>query len=139
MSNITVAQVACEIRCLEKRVEAGWNVVTDRDLHQLHMPAGLACIELWVDSSGKKERWAVECGDTAVRELLGTLKPGDRVIVIGAPPRTPVRQRVALQRLARPSDGFTRSVDSRESAVGSRHQGIAEISRPYLATSITPS
>jgi beta-lactamase regulating signal transducer with metallopeptidase domain len=88
----------------------------------LHMPAGLACMELWVDSSGKTERWAVECGDTAVRELLGalTLKPGDRVIVIGAAPRTAGTQRVALQRLERPSDGFTWSVGSRQPIVATK-------------------
>jgi hypothetical protein len=83
--------------------------------------AGLACIELWVDSSGKEESWAVECGDAAVRDLFASLKPGDRVVVTGAPPRAPGIQRVALQRLARPSDGSTWSFDSRQSIVGRRH------------------
>jgi beta-lactamase regulating signal transducer with metallopeptidase domain len=80
------------------------------------IPAGLACIELWVHGNGKSETWAVECDDTAMRGLPGALKPGDRVIVVGAPARIPGTQRLALRRLARPSDGFTWSGDSRELA-----------------------
>lgn len=70
--------------------------------------AGLACIELWVAVEGdRRRRWAVECGDAAGEDLMRALRPGDRVIVTGAPARKPGTQRILVQGLERPSDGFT--------------------------------
>jgi beta-lactamase regulating signal transducer with metallopeptidase domain len=69
---------------------------------------GLACMELWVAAEGdRRRRWAVECGEAAGRDLLQALKPGDRVIVTGAPARQPSTQRIVVQSLERPSDGFS--------------------------------
>ena len=38
---------------------------------------------------------------------MRALKPGDRVIVTGAPAREPAAQRIVMQSLERPSDGLT--------------------------------
>jgi hypothetical protein len=69
--------------------------------------AGFACIELWVEAEGGlRRRWAVECGDGTKQDVMRVLKPGDRVIVTGPPARKPAVQRMVLQSLVRPSDGF---------------------------------
>jgi hypothetical protein len=69
-------------------------------------PAGLACLELWVEvAGGHKRRWAVECGDET-QDVIRALKPGDRVIVTGPPARKPMAQRLVMQTLVRPADGF---------------------------------
>jgi beta-lactamase regulating signal transducer with metallopeptidase domain len=69
--------------------------------------AGFACIELWADAeAGRRRRWAVECGDGTKQDVLRALKPGDRVIVTGPPARKPAAQRMIMQSLVRPSDGF---------------------------------
>jgi len=69
---------------------------------------GLACIELWVSTErGTRQRWGIECGAEPAADVVRTLKPGDRVIVTGPPAREPAAQRMVVQKLERPSDGFT--------------------------------
>jgi len=70
------------------------------------VPAGLACLELLVMTEGAIRLWAVECGDQTEQDLMRRLKPGDRVIVTGPPARKPATQRMVMQSLVRPSDGF---------------------------------
>ena len=80
------------------------------DISAINSPvaAGFACIELWVVTEGGiRRRWAVECGDDTEQDVLRVLRPGDRVIVTGPPVRTPAAQRMVMQSLERPSDGFT--------------------------------
>ena len=75
----------------------GWPVAT-----------GLACIELWVPVGGEaRQRWAVECGTATGQDLIRALKPGDRVVVTGLPARGVTAQRLTLESLTRPADGFT--------------------------------
>jgi hypothetical protein len=70
--------------------------------------AGLACLELWVGTGSESgERWGIECGDTPADDLMRMLRPGQRVIVSGAPARQPDTRRLVLRELVRPSDGFT--------------------------------
>jgi beta-lactamase regulating signal transducer with metallopeptidase domain len=72
------------------------------------VPVGRACLELWVGAEGAiRRRWAVECGDRTEPDVMRALKPGDRVIVTGPPARRPATQRILVQSLVRPSDGFT--------------------------------
>ena len=76
--------------------------------------AGLACIELWVSAeSGARQRWGVECGNAPAAGVVGALKPGDHVVVSGRPSREAAAQRVLVQHLDRPSDGFTWRAESR--------------------------
>jgi len=76
--------------------------------------SGLACIELWVSAeSGARQRWGVECGNTPAAGVVRALKPGDHVVVSGRPPREAAAQRVLVQSLDRPSDGFTWRAESR--------------------------
>jgi beta-lactamase regulating signal transducer with metallopeptidase domain len=65
---------------------------------------GVACIELWVNEV-RPRLWAVECGTPVPEDLLRRLTPGQHVVVTGAPARERA-QRIALERLVRPSDGF---------------------------------
>ena len=75
---------------------------------------GLACIELWVSTeSGTRQRWGIECGNEPAVDVVRGLKPGDRVIVTGPPAREPAAQRMVVQNLERPSDGFTWRAQSR--------------------------
>jgi hypothetical protein len=68
---------------------------------------GLACIELWVSPErGSSQRWGVECGREAAVDVVRGLKPGDRVIVTGPQARDRAAQRILVQNLERPSDGF---------------------------------
>jgi hypothetical protein len=72
------------------------------------VPVGFACIELWVlTEGGIRRRWAVECGGGMKPDVMRVLKLGDRVIVSGPPARSRDTQRMFLQSLVRPSDGFT--------------------------------
>jgi beta-lactamase regulating signal transducer with metallopeptidase domain len=68
--------------------------------------AGVACIELRVAASIRPQLWAVECGTPVPGDLLQRLRPGEHVIVTGAPARNRTTQRVALRALVRPADGF---------------------------------
>ncbi len=75
----------------------GWPVAT-----------GLACIELWVPVGGEaRQLWAVECGTASGQVLIRALKPGDRVVVTGPLARGVTAQRLTLESLTRPADGFT--------------------------------
>jgi beta-lactamase regulating signal transducer with metallopeptidase domain len=91
------------------RFDSAASLRVEGEITSLHfqVPVGLACIELWVAAEGdRRRRWAVECGEAGA-DLLRALKPGDRVIVTGAPAREPATQRIIVQRLERPSDGFS--------------------------------
>ena len=69
--------------------------------------AGLACLELWVGADSESgQRWGIECGDTPADDLMRMLKPGQQVIVSGAPARQSDTRRLVLRELVRPSDGF---------------------------------
>lgn len=68
---------------------------------------GLACLELTVSvENGSAQRWGIECGDVPAADLVGALKPGDRVIVTGSPARQSQAQRLMIRDLTRPSDGY---------------------------------
>ena len=86
-------------RCASRETSraCGWPVAT-----------GLACIELWVPVGGEaRQRWAVECGTATGQDLIRALKPGDRVVVTGLLARGVTAQRLTLESLTRPADGFT--------------------------------
>ena len=75
---------------------------------------GLACIELWVPTEGgARQRWGIECGTEPAADVVRGLKPGDRVIVTGPPARETAAQRMVVQHIERPSDGFTWHARSR--------------------------
>ena len=63
------------------------------------------------DKDGTMQRWAIEWG--AVAQLNGqgvqrfTLKPGDKVVITGAPARSGEEHKLLMRKLVRPSDGFT--------------------------------
>jgi hypothetical protein len=63
------------------------------------------------DEKGTPQRWAIEWG--AVAQLNGqgvqrfTLKPGDKVVITGAPARSGEEHKLLMRKLVRPSDGFT--------------------------------
>ena len=63
------------------------------------------------DEKGTPQRWAIEWG--AVAQLNGqgvqrfTLKPGDHVVITGAPARSGEEHKLLMRKLVRPSDGFT--------------------------------
>ena len=61
--------------------------------------------------SGEPERWAIEWGGVTQLNRQGvnrfTLKPGDRVVVTGAPGRNPEDHRLLMRGIERPSDGWT--------------------------------
>ncbi len=62
------------------------------------------------DKSGQMRRFAVEWagGGALGRERVTstTLKPGDKVEIMGNPGRTEADRRIRLQRIVRPSDGW---------------------------------
>jgi hypothetical protein len=62
------------------------------------------------DKAGKMQRWAIEWGaggaltnDNVTRE---TLKPGDKVVVIGNPGRNVADHRMRMNSITRPKDGW---------------------------------
>ena len=63
------------------------------------------------DEKGTPQRWAIEWG--AVAQLNGqgvqrfTLKPGDHVMITGAPARSGEEHKLLMRKLVRTSDGFT--------------------------------
>jgi beta-lactamase regulating signal transducer with metallopeptidase domain len=67
---------------------------------------GRACLELWVTNPAVTERWAVECGE-ADHDVVQRLRPGDRVVVTGAPAQTSATHRMVMRDLVRPADGFS--------------------------------
>jgi thiamine monophosphate kinase len=64
------------------------------------------------DENGNEVRWAVEWAaagalqreNVATRELL---RPGDEVIIKGAPGRNPQDHKLRLNHIERPADGWT--------------------------------
>lgn len=64
------------------------------------------------DENGKEVRWAVEWAaagalqreNVATRELL---RPGDEVIIKGAPGRNPQDHKIRLNHIERPADGWS--------------------------------
>ncbi len=63
------------------------------------------------DAKGNLVRWAVEWGGGGQLGSQGinrdTLKPGDHVIVTGSPGRNPDDHRLRMQKVNRPSDGWS--------------------------------
>ena len=63
------------------------------------------------DENGEMQRWAVEWGGAGQLGEQGmtrsTLKPGDEVVITGAPSRNPTERRLRMNMLVRPGDGFT--------------------------------
>ena len=63
------------------------------------------------DAKGNPITWAVEWGAGAQLGSKGvqrdTLRPGDHVIVVGSPGRNPEDHRLRMQKITRPSDGWS--------------------------------
>jgi hypothetical protein len=63
------------------------------------------------DENGEMQRWAIEWGGAGQLGEQGmtrsTLKPGDEVVITGAPSRNPAERRLRMNTLLRPVDGFT--------------------------------
>lgn len=63
------------------------------------------------DKDGTMQRWGVEWSTASVLQRQGitrtTLKPGDVVIISGAPGRDPGDHRIRMQTIERPSDGLS--------------------------------
>jgi hypothetical protein len=63
------------------------------------------------DASGQVVRWNVEWGGVVQLSQKGvtrdTLKPGDRVVIVGNPSRTAEDHRMRLVKISRPADGWT--------------------------------
>lgn len=63
------------------------------------------------NKAGVSERWAVEWGGgaTLARDNVtsSTLKPGDTVTIIGNPGRVAGEHRMRMNKITRPSDGWT--------------------------------
>jgi hypothetical protein len=63
------------------------------------------------DKSGVLAKYGAEWANPSRLNQQGitreTLKPGDRVIVTGSPPRDPSEYRLHLKRIERPADGWT--------------------------------
>ena len=61
------------------------------------------------EKDGTMKRWAIEWGAVAQLNQQGvqrfTLKPGDRVVITGAPARSG-GDKLLMRKLVRPSDGF---------------------------------
>ena len=62
------------------------------------------------DEKGTMQVWNIEWGGGGVLGRQGvtrdTLKPGDRVIVVGQPGRVPEEHRLRMANLTRPADGW---------------------------------
>ena len=62
------------------------------------------------DDNGTMQVWNIEWGGGGVLGRQGvmreTLKPGDRVIVVGQPGRVPEEHRLRMVNLTRPADGW---------------------------------
>ncbi len=93
------------------RFDAGTTIRIEGEITAISFPApvGLACLELWVATDGgARQRWAVECGRDAAPEVMRALRPGDHVIMTGAPSRAADAQRILMQRIERPSNALGR-------------------------------
>jgi hypothetical protein len=64
-----------------------------------------------LDSAGNEQRWAVEWSAAAglIRSNIErtTLKPGDKVVIVGNPGRNPEDHRILVRSIVRPSDGWS--------------------------------
>jgi len=62
------------------------------------------------DEKGTMQLWNIEWGGGGLLGRQGvnrdTLKPGDRVIVVGQPGRVPEEHRLRMMNLTRPTDGW---------------------------------
>jgi hypothetical protein len=62
------------------------------------------------DKDGNAVRWAIEWGAGGQLGAQGvtreTLKPGDHVVIVGNPGRTPEDHRLRMVNITRPSDGW---------------------------------
>lgn len=62
------------------------------------------------DEKGDPQRWAIEWGGSGQLRgqnvTIDTVKPGDRVVVVGDPSRTPGEFRLRMRAITRPSDGW---------------------------------
>lgn len=62
------------------------------------------------DDKGEMQRWGVEWGGAGALAGQGvtrdSLKPGDKVVIMGNPGRNPDDHRLRMRSLLRPSDGF---------------------------------
>jgi hypothetical protein len=63
------------------------------------------------DDKGQMQRWGVEWSTASVLQRQGitrtTLKPGDVVIISGAPGRDPGDHRIRMMTIERPADGLS--------------------------------
>ena len=63
-----------------------------------------------LDEKGTMQVWNIEWGGGGLLGRQGvnrdTLKPGDRVIVVGQPGRVPEEHRLRMMNLTRPADGW---------------------------------
>lgn len=62
------------------------------------------------DAKGEMQRWSIEWGAVSQLNRQGvgrfTLKPGDKVVITGAPARSG-GDKLLMRKLVRPADGFT--------------------------------
>jgi hypothetical protein len=62
------------------------------------------------DEKGAMQRWAIEWGGGGQIQRMGitreTLKPGDVVVITGAPGRQPADHRLLVRKIERPLDGW---------------------------------
>lgn len=62
------------------------------------------------DDKGEMQTWSIEWGGgaqlTQAHVTRDTLKPGDRVVIVGNPGRDSAEHRVRIKSIARPSDGW---------------------------------
>lgn len=62
------------------------------------------------DEKGQMQRWAIEWGGGGQIQRMGitreTLKPGDVVVITGAPGRQPADHRLLVRKIERPLDGW---------------------------------
>ena len=62
------------------------------------------------DQKGETQTWSIEWGGgaqlTQAHVTRDTLKPGDKVVIVGNPGRDPSEHRVRIKSIARPSDGW---------------------------------
>jgi thiamine monophosphate kinase len=62
------------------------------------------------DDKGAMQRWAIEWGGGGQIQRMGitreTLKPGDVVVITGAPSRQAADHRLLVRRIERPLDGW---------------------------------
>ncbi len=62
------------------------------------------------DASGQVVRWNIEWGGVVQLNQKGvtreTLKPGDHLVIVGNPSRTPEDHRARLVNITRPADGW---------------------------------